>query len=360
MERFKKLPVVLNTYIIAECWTHYKLAIIQASQFADSWLASHLDVITNDKLRTSFGTTAGPYEMDYYSNIVISEEIPLWETPPEIIIDTIINCIREDRYIQLFVANKNCFAFDNFEYHEIFIYGFDEINGCFFASTVNNGRFVETLVPFDEIKERYEMFHEFCKRNVEIITFYRNYQYPITKLSLNKNYDSKNDIFNFLRKVDRESISKEINISEYDESQNILFNYSLYTGLGCLIALSNSIKKGIEMGYLEEMDLHRARDTTCKLLNHRNIILHSMEWVKSVVGSNAGTDQVVEQYRATRNNFEIIESLLCKYTNWKYRKPELLKKIGTRVEEQYKDEKQILVKYHECLLALFSNSLKHQ
>lgn len=360
MERFKKLPVVLNTYIIAECWTHYKLAIIQASQFADSWLASHLDVITNNKLRTSFGTTAGPYEMGYYSNIVTSEEIPLWETPPERIIDTINDCIRDNKYIQLFVANRNCFDFDHFKYHEIFIYGFDEVNRYFFASTVNKGRFVETLVPFDELKERYEMFHEFCKRNVEIITFYRNYQYPITKLSLNKNYDNKNDIYNFLRKVDRESISKEFNISEYDENKKELFNYSLYKGLGCLVALSNSINNGIEVGYMEEIDLHNARDTACKLLNHRNIIMHSMEWVKSVIGSNADTDQVVEQYRTARNNFEIIESLLCKYANWKYRKPELLQKIGLRIEEQYKDEKQILVKYYECLLALFSNSLKYR
>ena len=360
MDRFKKLPVVLNTYIIAECWTHYKLAIIQASQFADSWIASHLNVITNDKLRTSFGTTAGPYEMDYYSNIVISEEIPLWGTPPEIIIDTINDCIREDKYIQLFVANRNCFDFDHFKYHEIFIYGFDEVNRCFFASTVNNGRFVETLVPFDELKERYEMFYEFCKRNVQIITFFRNYQYPITKLSLNKNYDSKNDIFNFLRKVDRESISKELNISEYDESQNIQFNYSLYTGLGCLVALANSINKGIEIGYMEEMDLHNVRDTACKLLNHRNIFLHSMHWAKTIVGSSNDTDEIICQYHQERNNFEIIESLLCKYTNWKYRKPELLSRILEKVKCQYVDEKETLTNYYNDLIALFSKSLMYK
>lgn len=360
MNEIIKLPVVLNTHVIVECWTHYKLAIIQASPFADEWLASHLEVMTNENLHTTFGTISGPYDMEYYSNIVVSKEIPLWETSPEKILDTIIDCITNNEYVQLFISNKECIGFDNFKYHEIFIYGFNKRTECFYASTVNKGRFVETCVPFIEIKERYTMFYEFSKTNIEIVTYQRNYQYPITKLSLNYNYEDKNAIFNFLRKIDRECIGKELNVHEYDENRNIQFDYNLYTGLGCLSIFSNVLEKGCQAGYLEESILHKSRDTTCKLINHRDIILRSMYWSQRTLGGDEKTNRVIEQYKNARNNFEIIESLLSKYTIWKYRQPELLNRIFKRVEQQYADEKRILTEYYLCLLNIFSNSLRFE
>lgn len=358
MNEIIKLPVVLNTHVIVECWTHYKLAIIQASPFADEWLASHLEVMTNENLHTTFGTISGPYDMEYYSNIVVSKEIPLWETSPEKILDTIIDCITNNEYVQLFISNKECIGFDNFKYHEIFIYGFNKRTKCFYASTVNKGRFVETCVPFNEIKERYTMFYDFSKQNIEIVTYQRNYQFPITRLSLNYKYEDRNVIFNFLRKIDRECIGRELNVREYDENRNLQFNYSHYTGLGCINALLNLLEKGCQDGFLEETVLHNARDTICKLINHREIILRSMFWVKGTVGSDEKTNNILEQYKTAKNNFEIIESLLCKYAIWKYRNPELLRRIYERVKKQYIDEKSILSRYYLSLITLFSNSLK--
>ena len=40
----KKLPIVFDAAIISECWTFAKLAIIQTTEHAESWLASHLSL----------------------------------------------------------------------------------------------------------------------------------------------------------------------------------------------------------------------------------------------------------------------------------------------------------------------------
>lgn len=83
-----------------------------------------------------------------------------------------------------------------------------------------------------------------------------------------------------------------------------------------------------------------------------------MCWIQRTIGSDDKTDKILEDYKIARNNFEIIESLLSKYTIWKYRNLNLLKRIKSRVEKQYLNEKQILLSYYEHLLEIYANSLK--
>ncbi|MCI8331586.1 MAG: hypothetical protein HFE78_02000 [Clostridiales bacterium] len=63
----KELPIERNNLIDStECWTFEKLAIIQASPYAEAWLASHLNVFMNYDYTVSFGESYYQYPFIAY------------------------------------------------------------------------------------------------------------------------------------------------------------------------------------------------------------------------------------------------------------------------------------------------------
>ena len=75
--KIKKLPLKKNPIITSECWTYYKMAIIETHANAQAWLASHMKLMsTTDPFAKAFyGENMCIHNMHYYADILDIEEI---------------------------------------------------------------------------------------------------------------------------------------------------------------------------------------------------------------------------------------------------------------------------------------------
>lgn len=98
--------------IVTECWLYNRLAIIQASRYAEDWIASHYNLYMAPDGNFLFGDM----EIDlpsYHDEILQRRQIRLCSLSKENIVDTLRNNIQNNRYIVMFVKMNEK------HYHEV-------------------------------------------------------------------------------------------------------------------------------------------------------------------------------------------------------------------------------------------------
>lgn len=71
----KKLPIKIDSYVMSECWTYYKFAIIQTHPNYLEWLAGHMGLFFAVNCNCFFGDKCYRFPMEYFNDILQFEEI---------------------------------------------------------------------------------------------------------------------------------------------------------------------------------------------------------------------------------------------------------------------------------------------
>lgn len=66
----KILNISNDLLINSECWTYYKFAIIQTSDYFETWLTNHMDLYIDQNANAIFGNDGMMYPLSYYSDIL--------------------------------------------------------------------------------------------------------------------------------------------------------------------------------------------------------------------------------------------------------------------------------------------------
>lgn len=332
----KKLPVKIDAYVVTECWTYYKLAILQAYENGRRWLASHMEIFMRD-LASNFGVNEELFLPDYFGNILTYEEINMWQTEPDSIVEVIIDAIDQGHYIIM-----------DLSIHETLFYGYDKEKQVFYVPWLNtSGRFVETTLSFDETVDFYTRSRELGKEKNEMRVDRRFYNFNITRVKVREDYIKDCDVFNCFEKLKREANGSKALVVQYDDEGDPVSQRDFYRGLSCLLG----IKEGLHISNDELVAFFkecpgRLTKTLRMLYEHRMIILDSMDWI---IEELAITDQDILKLR---NEYSDLSKemqrfyVLClkeEYTE-RYEK---IQDIGTQLQSQYVSEKRVLLHFIE-------------
>ena len=152
----KKLSIKIDSYVMTECWTFYKLAIIQIHPNYLEWLAGRMGLFFADNCNCFFGDKCYRFSMEYFNDILRFEEINMCSFNSDNIIEIIKNELNKGNYI---IFDCNYTAFDDDPdinengIHEALLYGYDDEKKVMFTTCLMNGKFVESEFSYDSVKK---------------------------------------------------------------------------------------------------------------------------------------------------------------------------------------------------------------
>lgn len=304
---FKKLPVVNDTVIHTECWSHNKLSIIESSEFSEAWLASHIGLFMGIDYQLLFGINNQVLRMGNFSDILSFEEIYYWDVLPNEFTNLIINSIRDNKYIIVYLMT----SVKKHQVHEYLFYGYDLKEQVFFISKLHRGKFCESKVTFDQATECYKNYFDFhLTYPDELVNDIANF-YPITQVSLKKDYNTNLCISEALYRFQEERHGNcYIDTNHPNESQ-------IRTGVECLTGIKERLSQFIrDQIYIKDIifrnhskELHM---NFSKLYEHSCIILRSMKWVNSILDKNNNWS-CIESYQSISSEIYSLSLLALKF-----------------------------------------------
>lgn len=288
MESNKVLKIKKKPFITSECWSFYRLAILQTSIYADAWLSSHMDIFfIENQFCAVFGDYSGRnYGIDYFNDILKYEKIEMKNYSYIEFCNMLFCEINSNNYVVLDLnfSYLSCDREDKFKLHENLIYGYDKQKEIFYSFTLkSNGEFVDVELGFDEVYKSYNSIYRYY-RDVEngrqrIDRMYNNY--GITRIKICETYDDTKDSHLFIEKIKRELNGSFVVKKYYTlDKDNILeeVDNGIYTGTACLMGLKKKMKQIANVGLDKTIDLKHYINSLKKLDEHRKILLNSMNW----------------------------------------------------------------------------------
>jgi len=328
----KTLPIERTNLIDStECWTFEKLAIIQASPYAEDWLASHLNVFMDYDYVVSFGESYYKYPPSYYDDILTANRIDLFHVTEAV--DTIKEHINQNRYVK---------------YFRWLIFGYDDEQEHFFILMEKSKRQSYKLSYSDAEKALPKYQNEFGQedtaefgKEINRLHVSKVYQYPFIAYSINNNYTTDNCAYTALIKIDREIWGNKMAVC--DSHGDYLNNIAIfYDGLACLWGLDKLVTLYLKNSENPER-MHLAR-TIKKLHEHRCLLLTSLQYVQKKWNIDTpGIHQCIKTYRTCCNRFSKWSKIAIKYelTHEK----QLLYTIAEKIDSAYMQEKDTLLQF---------------
>lgn len=313
-----KLPVALRPEIVSECWTFYKMAVIQTHPRVEEWFASkRLDVfLSGDGFHSCFGENGEMYPLSYFGDILHISEVQ--EPKPTDILERIEREIDEGRYIIIYLNFTTLLNDTEHEapyIHEALIYGYDETQRIFYYA--HGGK--ECEIAYDLLLANYTSVWELFRGSPELRYFRRMWYFLVTRLSLNLDYRNDNAGYDFLRKIEREwrvgTVIKNGYSKLGEEENQIVYHCGIYT----LLALRDKLIQMQTQSPTDE-EHHAYSLIILKFCEHRSILLRSMAWFLDHTGFlNAEKTAVpmrtcYARYEECVYNMKKIHSLSLKYS----------------------------------------------
>lgn len=351
----KILPVLLNTKLQIECWTYYKMAIIQTLPNYMNWLSSHMDLFYGDMSEgLYYGNLPKLNQPEYYSDILDIEEIDLYSVSVDKIVDEIKNTINEDFYYLLYIRTNDQ------DSHEVFIYGYDDKERFFHSLGLeNNGHFGPVKISYERLYDGYSSEIEFFKEHPE--DYYRRrdfgFGYVMCRIKPNYRYISKNYAAEYFEKISREAHGGITYMNYTDAEGKSAKQNIFYTGIDCLLKIIDKSRKCYQRvdGYFGSYYESGLRRNILKLNEHRKLIYNSMKWFEQTWEIN--DDSLInlpEQYSDLCKEMEKTSMLFLKYQ--KTRDLKILKRVAERLEEQHQQEKPILIEYAQQIRKWYTDN----
>lgn len=336
----KILPVELDTKLKIECWTYYKLSIIQTLPNHMNWLSSHMDIYAGEMGEGVYFGNQKPHLPNYYSDILHIEEIDLYDVATERIVDRIKSEIDNDFYYVLFLRDANGFS------HEAFIYGYSDKHDVFYTISMNeNKQFYSHEISYRELSNGYRNDYNYYIDNPDLYYHRHDFGYVMSRIKPEMKYINKNYAEEYLEKICFEVYGTRTDICDCSEFNVFSKTSSYYTGVACLVYLYEKISQlSNNNGNASDDYLIVIKKNMFKLYEHRRLNLEAMIWYETQWNiADADILNAREQYAEACGDMHTTCMLFLKYMLT--RDCELLNNISEKIRNQYTNEKIILGSY---------------
>ena len=338
----KTLPVEINAKLKIECWTYYKMAVIQTLPDYMRWLSSHMKVVGGVFGKAVYFGEQKPHPPGYFSDILTIEEIDLFSVSPGSIAKRIIREIDDGWYYVVFLRDG-----DN-DSHEAFIYGYDDTEEVFYTISFNNElQFYANTISFAQLENGYRTDYEYYINNPQDYYSKFDFGYVMSRIKPTDKYIRKNYAIEYFDKLSYERYATRLDLNYIDQYDVFYSTKTYYTGILCLAYVRNKIQKMIDSDD-ERTDekLVILRKNIYKLYEHRSLIYDSMKWYENVWQvSDAELLSMAEQYGEACKSMNLICKMLLKYLYTGNIR--ILKALPEKLTEQCDMEASVLSKYVE-------------
>lgn len=337
------------------------MAIIQTSNHSSAWLAANMEVFFVEHcISVLFGSDGRIYNLDNFNDILNFEEIDL-KAVSNNIIKMLINEINKNNYIIMDCdfSILQQWGDDEFFLHETLFYGYDDHKGIIFSLLLNEGKFREVEISYKDIEKSYEKILNYYNRKPTHAIDRRNSFYIITRVSLKNTYSEDNCIFNMLQKLKREIDGSLVLRNIFDNSGNDFIFDSYYTGTACLLGMKKALENNFndQIGNFHEKLKGIAKEFR-KLLEHRNIIFNSMEWV--IINLQTDNEDLIEaknEYYVCYKEMKKIWALVTKagITN----DIDIVVRVENYLLKLYFKERETLEKFEKTAYYIYSENKRY-
>lgn len=346
----KILKVEKDPEVTSECWTYYKLAIIQTMSQSDYWICSHMQMYINDWGGAEFGDNGIMYPLSYFSDVLEISEENILDISPEKIPLLIIDNINRDNYIIMDLNQKRV---DNIEttsfwIHEALIYGYDDEHRAFNLLHYTNGKFQDKLVPYDQLCIAFNDVFNYYSKNKESLFYRKEWYTGITIVKPKEKYKNPNAFFDFIVKLRHEIEGNIYTKTKYLKG----VEYKYHTGLASIKCFSEIVRKYIENNNRSKDDVFRYIKSFTKIYEHQKIILRGMKaFATNIQLTNVLISSIVYEYEKCCEQMHIIIFMLLKfiYTS----NVDILKRIIKQIEVIRKCESVLIEKYIDETVRLY-------
>lgn len=366
----KKLPLKVDAIVMSECWTYFRMAIIETSPYKDLWLAAHFRIFSYHDFSVMLGENGRMHPMNYFADILSFKEIPVGQVNSETLVEIVINEMQQDRYVILDCNYPKLFTDtpQEFYLHEVYLFGFDENKEIFYGTVLqSSGRFEEVEIPFKRITAAFaDIPSYFSEHSLEKIERQCSL-FTITSIQLKDSYRDDNSVYLFLQKIQDELNGSKHVAHFYDKDGNLPSSSSLfystkgkvsqtgeyYTGLACLLMIRDDIGKLMGDKEIPVDSVDELTKSLKKFHEHQSIIQMSMEWfMRKLSIDDASLAEAVRQYKECCE--EMSKLYLMSFKFQMTRDKAILKRIQDQLLTLYREEYAILsqfetmAKLHYC------------
>ena len=355
----KILEVEKNPLITSECWTYYKLSVMQTIPFFDLWLANHMKMYLDQNGDAVFGDNGCMYPLSYFSDILDISDANILSVSADKIVQFLINQIDENNYIIIDVNYKKLKDRDSLQFwlHETLIYGYDTENEEFFTPMLSHGTFKETRIGFEELALAYKDAYERYTQDKALLFNRRVWFYGITALKPKKEYENTNVFYDFIYKLKWEKEGNFYERQKHASDFEHVESYVYYTGISCMLYLASYTRKLMEHEDIKEGDIVRCRNSCLKIYENQKIVLRSMKWFR---GKIANENEVLEELSQKYEKCcEQVYINVLQYEKRRYTKnQEILVHVIENLEQLYWLEKEILEEYIVTATSVYTKYLE--
>ena len=343
----KKLSIMLNNGCQSECWTFYKMAIIETLDQADLWLCSHMNYYVTENHAGRFGDCGEQYGMEYFDSILDFNCIHISEVPPESLIDRIKREIDENKYVIVFFDYGQLYQMEQY-IHELMIYGYNERG--FICAVLNGGRFVESIIEYNNVEQGYLQAYNFFMSNGWELLWRRAFFFGITSISPRKEYKNDNVLYDFVKKLRAELKGGKIEIETRDFVTAETTTKTCYCGTSALTFLASEFDSDNSSSWKDDKGKRYMTLLALKTaFEHRKQLLRNMRFVQRYVHAESSElmAETINLYSDAITNVERVYLLFYKYCCT--RDDEILSSISDLCSNQYNVERPLLQKFEDAL-----------
>ena len=348
------LPCKIDTHLQIECWTFYKMAIIQTLPKYMNWLSAHMNIFCGELGEgVYFGKDNRPHDSAYFSDVLDIEEIDIYSVTPNKIIERIKHEINNDFYYVIFLRDDEETA------HEIFIYGYDDNNYSFDTVEIGiNGHFQKTLISYKTVEKYYHNTYEYFKFNPDQYYYKSNFGYVMYRMRPNTKYIQKNYAVEYFDKLYYEVYGTRTDLCYSDDYNQYLTPCSFYTGVTCLIRVNEKINALANSSDQERksIELYIVKNNLFKLYEYRLLLNNSMKWYEEQWRiDDPNILSLHNEYSSCCYDMERTCMMLLKYiyTN----DQDLLYRIQDELMLQYAKERKILCEYVNVIREFYNSQV---
>lgn len=272
----KKLPLNKDPIITSECWTYYKMAIIETHPNAEAWLASHMKLMTTTEpfAKAFYGENMCIHNMHYYGDILAIEEInPVYLLDDSGFSRKLIAEIDSGNYIVMFCNTPTLEDIDSDEIfaHEILLYGYDaekevfcvlpaptygydsERNVFYTLSSPSKEPDGGIEVPFSTLKIAYRQMMNNWKIDPSGINSKREIEFTVARMHLLESYNGCNAVYDAIERIENEMDSTESLRKSYDEFGNLTSEKKSALGIANISLLQEVVRDIIKNPFKKDV-----------------------------------------------------------------------------------------------------------
>lgn len=356
MKRLVELPIKIDASVVSECWTFVRMAILETSEHARAWIATHMQIILKNGYYITFGSGIEPYGQQYFDGMLHREEISVADVSLQNCVGVFTKEIAKGNYIVTYLTHPTLFS------HEVLLYGYNLDKKVFYSTKLKAGRFIRSELPFQVMEEEYRKLRYYYQLHSNGIISTLPLFHPITKIKLKQDYRDDMSLYSALQKLSSEINGTKYESFDFDENKTITDSKLYYSGLACLIGMEDHIhqffvdKQFIKGNIFKDLS-YKLTHSLLTMYEHRTMLVITLEYIYDMLDRTPESlKNMLQQYKSCWRTMHQIYLLAYKFEkseNWS-----VLQHLQEVLSKQYLQERKILSRFHDMAYDRYCDKIK--